>query len=252
MTKAEVLYQYVLTLGDTSMVLGHRLSELCGHGPTLETDIACTNIALDLFGQVRSYFQYAAKVKGAGTTEDSIAYFRNEREFRNLILVEQPNTDFAHVIVRQFLYDAFHLPLLQDIEQRSDVQLSAIATKSIKESKYHRIFSSEWMKRLGDGTDLSRQKVEEALKHLFPFYHESKMFTNIETRAYEMGFGADIKKVGNAADDWIAEILNEAGLVIPDVKDRFAKGKEGIHTEHLGYILAEFQSTQRAYPNMEW
>ena len=137
----EKIYSYLLLLGDNSLILGHRLSELCGHGPTLETDIALTNISLDLFGQVRNYFQYAAELKGADSTEDSLAFLRYPHEYRNVLLVEQPNLDFAQVIVRQFLFDAFHQPLLQQLTQSNNEQIAAIAQKSVKEVKYHLRFS---------------------------------------------------------------------------------------------------------------
>ena len=150
------------------MILGHRLSELCGHGPSLETDIALTNISLDLYGQVRSYFQYAAEVKGGDATEDSIALLRFDRDYRNVILVEQPNTDFAYVIGRQFLFDAFHLPLLEQLMNSKDETIAAVAAKSIKESRYHLRFSSSWVKRLGDGTEESHQRMQAAIDHLMP------------------------------------------------------------------------------------
>ena len=149
----EYLYNYILGIADNSLILGQRLGELCGHGPSLEIDIACTNISLDLFGQTRSYFQYAAKIKGEGTTEDDIAFLRREREYVNLLLVEQPNRDFGHTMARQFLFDVYHLLLLQELEKSRDLTLAAIAKKSIKEVSYHLRFSSDWIKRLGDGTE---------------------------------------------------------------------------------------------------
>lgn len=252
MTEKDILYNYLLILGDNSMILGHRLSELCGHGPSLETDIACTNISLDLFGQVRSYFQYAATIAGGETSEDSIAYFRNERQFRNAILVEQKNENFGHVICRQFLFDAFHKPLLEQLVESKDPQIGAIATKSLKESKYHTVFSSEWMKRLGDGTDQSHTIMQEALDYLYPFSHELTDPTSIELDALQLGIGADLSAVKSQANDHISKTIEEAGLEITDHKPRYAKGKQGMHTELLGPILAEFQSTQRAYPNLTW
>ena len=166
------LYDYLLLLGDSSMILGHRLSELCGHGPNLETDIALTNISLDLFGQVRNYFQYAAEMKGEEATEDSIAFLRLPHEYRNVLLAEQPNTDFAYIIARQFLFDAYHLPLMEALIESKDEQVAAIAHKSIKEVRYHLRFSSEWVKRLGDGTEVSHQKMQEAIEYLWPYTKE--------------------------------------------------------------------------------
>lgn len=246
------LYKYLLLLGDNSMILGHRLSQLCGHGPTLETDIALTNISLDFFGQVRSYFQYAAELKGGDATEDTIAYLRYERDHYNVILVEQPNTDFAHVIVRQFLFDAFHKLLLEQLVDSKDARISAIAHKSIKESKYHLRFSSEWMKRLGAGTDISHQKAQTALNTLYPFAHEFFQESDIEKEMRENGIGADITSIESEYQKIVKNVLLEAQLQLPEIPNRQANGKTGKHSEQMGYILAEFQYMQRAYPNMTW
>lgn len=246
------LYEYILMLGDNSMILGHRLSELCGHGPSLETDIALTNISLDLFGQVRSYFQYAAEIKGDGATEDTIASLRFDRDFRNVILVEQPNTDFAYVIGRQFLFDAFHLPLLEQLMNSNDETIAAVAAKSIKESRYHLRFSSSWVKRLGDGTKESHQRMQTAINHLFPFVSELFRETEIEKEMKELGIGADLNLIKESFDQKIKEVFEEATLEIPEIPSRQTNGKTGIHTEQMGFILAEFQYMQRAYPNMTW
>jgi len=250
--QSENLYNYLLLLGDNSMILGHRLSELCGHGPSLETDIALTNISLDLFGQVRSYFQYAAKLKGAGATEDSIAMLRAERAYKNTIIVEQPNTDFAHVIARQFLFDAFHFPLLQQLKESKDEIISAIAHKSIKEVSYHLRFSSEWMKRLGDGTPESGVRMKVAMEHFYPLVHEMFIETDTERTMKLAGIGADLSKVKVAFNAVVEEIFMEAKLEIPEIPEQKANGKTGIHSEQFGFILTELQYMQRAYPNMEW
>ncbi len=239
-------------LGDNSMILGHRLSELCGHGPSLETDIALTNISLDLFGQVRSYFQYAAEIKGDGATEDTIASLRFDRDYRNVILVEQPNTDFAYVIGRQFLFDAFHLPLLEQLMNSNDETIAAIAAKSIKESRYHLRFSSSWVKRLGDGTEESHQRMQTAINHLFPFVSELFRETEIEKEMKELGIGADLNLIKESFDQTVKTIFEDATIQIPDTTSRQTNGKTGIHTEQMGFILAEFQYMQRAYPNMTW
>ena len=248
----EKLYQYLLMLGDNSMILGHRLSELCGHGPSLETDIALTNHSLDLFGQVRSYFQYAAEIKGGDATEDSVAFLRFDKDYRNVILVEQPNKDFAYVIGRQFLFDAFHLPLLEQLQNSNDETIAAIAAKSIKESRYHLRFSSSWLKRLGDGTEESHQKMQAAIDHLFPFVHEFFAETEVEKEMKEMGIGADLKIVKEAFDKTIEEVFGEAKLAIPQTPPRQTNGKKGIHSEYMGHMLSELQFMQRAYPNMTW
>jgi len=252
MSNKELLYKYLLILGDNSMIIGHRLSELCGHGPNLETDIALTNISLDFFGQVRSYFNYAAEVKGDGLNEDKVAFLRSERDYYNCILVEQENTDFAYVIVRQFLFDAFHKSLLEQLSESTDQTISAIATKSLKESKYHLRFSSEWLKRLGDGTEESHSRAQEALNELYVFCHEFFKETDTERIMKESGIGADLHIIENDYYPFIHSVINEASLSIPETPERIARGKEGFHSEKLGYILAELQYMQRAYPDMQW
>jgi len=246
------LYTYLLMLGDNSMVLGHRLSELCGHGPSLETDIALTNISLDLFGQVRNYFQYAAELSGEEVTEDTIAFLRKERDYLNVVLVEQPNTNFAYVIVRQFFYDLFQSFLQPALLKSKDDQIAAIAAKSIKESKYHLRFSSEWMKRLGGGTEESNSKMQEAVDHLLPFADEFFVETEVEKEMQRVGVAPASYSSRDNYYKKVEEVLSEANLKIPAIKPRVVNGKKGIHSEHMGYILNELQFMQRAYPNMEW
>jgi len=239
----------LIQLGDNSMILGHRLSELCGHGPSLETDIALTNISLDLFGQVRNYFQYAAKLRNDGTTEDDIAFLRYEREYRNALLVEQPNKDFAYVIVRQFLFDSFHLPLLEELVNHPDSQIKAIAEKSIKEVRYHLRFSSSWMIRLGDGTEESRKRIQSALLYLSAYTDE--LTASVDPYLLEVGLGgADTVKRKQMAH--IKSTLDEANLELPDVIQQMPTGSKGIHSEHFGYILSDLQFMQRNYPKMTW
>jgi len=234
------------------MVLGHRLSELCGHGPSLETDIALTNISLDFFGQVRSYFQYAAELKGNKTSEDTIAFLRKERNYLNVVLLEQPNENFAHVIVRQFLFDVYHSLLLTELLSSKDERIVAIAAKSIKESKYHKRFSSEWVRRLGAGTEESHDKMQSAVNHLFPFAEEFFKVTSIEKEMHEIGVGPDLALTKENYYKEVNLILGEATLSATDLKPRVVNGKNGIHSEHMGYVLNELQFMQRAYPNMEW
>lgn len=238
-------------LGDNSLILGHRISELCGHGPSLETDIALSNLSLDLFGQVRNYFQYAADLKG-DTDEDKIAFLRFEHEYKNALLCEQPNTDFAHVILRQFLFDAYHLPLLEELSQSKDEQIKAIALKSIKECKYHVRFSSQWVKRLADGTDISQEKIQAALDHLWLYVTELVEPNDLEKEMQQAGIGADMSVVKAAFHERVNEVFEEVGLQVPDTPFSKSGGKKGVHTEHMGYILADLQYMQRAYPNMQW
>lgn len=248
----EQLYQYLLLLGDNAMILGHRLSELCGHGPSLETDIALTNISLDLFGQTRSYFQYAASLRDESVTEDSIAFLRYPGEYRNVLLVEQPNTDFAYVIARQFLFDSFHHLLLTRLAESSDENIAAIANKSIKEVSYHVRFSSEWVKRLGDGTEESHQKMQDAINYLVPYAGELTKTCEVERSIADRGIGVESGELTDTYWQNVGEILKEATLEMPEIAWSQSGGKDGIHSEHMGYILADLQYMQRAYPNMTW
>lgn len=248
----EQLYQYLLLLGDHSMILGHRLSELCGHGPSLETDIALTNISLDLFGQTRSYFQYAASLKDESVTEDSIAFLRFVNQYRNSLLVEQPNTDFAYVIARQFLFDSYHHLLLQKLAESSDDQIVAIAQKSLKEVSYHLRFSSEWIRRLGDGTEESNRKLQEAVSYLIPYAGELSTGVAVEKAAAEAGFGPDPDTLKEAYWQHVSTVLEEAKINMPDVEWAHSGGKKGVHSEHMGFILSDLQYMQRAYPDMTW
>jgi ring-1,2-phenylacetyl-CoA epoxidase subunit PaaC len=250
--KNEKLYKYILGIADNNLILGQRLGELCGHGPSLETDIACTNMSLDLLGQVRSYYQYAAKVVDDGRSEDDIAMLRQEREYVNVLLVEQPNSDFAYVMARHFLFDVYHLLFLNELKNSKDLTLSAIALKSIKEVSYHQRFSSDWIKRLGDGTEESHHKIQKAIEDLWTYTNELFQLTDIDTQMVKDGIGVDVSKIKETYYSKVSEILTEATLQIPESKYFQKGGKQGIHTEHMGYILAELQYMQRAYPNMEW
>lgn len=250
--KNQNLYNYILGVADNSLILGQRLGELCGHGPSLETDIACTNISLDLFGQVRSYFQYAAKIAGDGRTEDDIAMLRKEREYKNVLLVEQPNTDFAYTLGRQFLFDVYHLSFLAQLQKSTDFTLSAIANKSIKEVSYHERFSSDWIKRLGDGTEESKAKMQEAINDLWTYTDELFHQTEADKAMVAAGIGVDVTKFKKAYYKNVSALLEESTLEVPESKYFQKGGKEGIHTEYLGYLLSDLQYMQRTYPNMEW
>jgi|SRR6218665_166487 len=246
------LIQYIYGIADNALILGQRLGELCGHGPNLETDIAMTNIALDLLGQTRSYYQYAAKLSGNEATEDTIAFLRSEREYKNVLLVEQPNTDFAYSIGRQFLFDAYHLLMLEQLQNSSDETLQAIAKKSIKEVSYHKRFSSDWIKRLGDGTEESHNKMQNAINDLWTFTDELLHQTDADKAMVEAGIGIDVMKLKVSYYETITSILTESTLQIPDLKYFQKGGKQGIHSEHMGYLLADLQYMQRTFPNMNW
>lgn len=246
------LYNYILGIADNSLILGQRMGELCGHGPILETDIACTNISLDLFGQVRNYYQYAAKIAGDGRTEDDIAMLRKEHEYVNVLLVEQPNTDFAYTMARHFLFDVYHFLFLKELQKSKDLTLAAIATKSFKEVSYHQRFSSDWIKRLGDGTDESQQKMQDAIDDLWTYTDELFHQTNADQAMVTEGIGVDATKLKEEYYATVTRILEEATLTIPESKYFQKGGKLGVHTEHMGYLLTELQYMQRTYPNMEW
>ncbi|WP_412983981.1 1,2-phenylacetyl-CoA epoxidase subunit PaaC [Pontimicrobium sp. IMCC45349] len=246
------LYNYILGIADNSLILGQRLGELCGHGPSLETDIACTNISLDFFGQVRSYFQYAAQVAGDDRNEDTIAMMRTEREYVNVLLVEQPNTDFAYTIARQFLFDVYHYAFLIELQNSNDETLAAIAKKSLKEVSYHLRFSTDWIKRLGDGTEESHERIQTAINDLWTYTDELFHQTDADKAMIAEGVGVDTLELKEGYYKRVAEVLEEATLQVPDLNYFQKGGKQGIHTEHLGYLLAELQYMQRAYPNMTW
>jgi ring-1,2-phenylacetyl-CoA epoxidase subunit PaaC len=239
------LIDYTLHLADTTLILSQRNSEWCGHGPILEQDIAITNISLDLLGQSRNFYQYTALLIGGDATEDSLAYLRKEREFKNLLLVEQPNGDWGQTILRQYLYSQFQYLLFEKLQQCNDEQLAAIAAKSIKETAYHVRWSSEWVIRLGDGTEESHQRMLKAIDELWRYTGE--MFAPAEYETI-----ADVSSLKNEWLQKVTSIFNEATLPIPEKAFMQTGGKEGKHTEHLGYILTELQYMQRAYPGAQW
>lgn len=246
------LYLYLLQLGDNALILGHRLGEWCGHAPEMELDMALTNIALDLTGQARNLYQRAAEIEGQGRTEDDIAYLRDAWDFRNVLLVEQPNGDFASTIVRQFFFDTYNYFAHQALTHSKDEWLAGFAEKSLKEITYHLRFSSEWMLRLGDGTQVSHQKLQTALDEMW-MYHGELVTPNAVDRAMaEAGVGVDLEKIKPLFNEKIEEVLAQATLIKPSGAWMQSGGKDGKHSEHLGYILAEMQFLQRAYPGLEW
>ena len=252
MTLQQAHLEYVLRMGDNALILGQRLSEWCGHGPVLEQDIAITNIALDLMGQARSLMQYAAELEGEGRNEDQIAFLRDAWDFRNVLLVEQPNQDWAYTITRQFYFDAFNYYFHRALTQSTDSHLAAIAEKSLKEVTYHLRYSSEWMIRLGDGTDLSHQKMQAAVDDLWMYTGELTEMNEVDQMMVEAGIGVDLNAIKPLYDEKTREILNMATLQLPADTWMQTGGKNGRHSEHLGYILADMQFMQRAYPDMQW
>lgn len=247
------LINYCLHLADNALIMGQRCSEWCGHGPILEQDIAISNMALDYIGQSRNFYQYAATLIGADATEDSLAYLRGEREFKNGLLTEMPNGDWAQTTLRHFFFSAYQYYLYAKLQQSSDAQLAAIAEKSLKEVTYHLRWSSEWVIRLGDGTEESKQRMQNAIDALWMFTGELFEMSDFETALLNDNISVDITSLKTAWDERVKDIFEEATLTVPSTKTwHQSGGKKGIHTEHLGYILAEMQYLQRVYPGSEW
>lgn len=237
----------LLHLADTTLILSHRNSEWCGHGPVLEQDIAISNMSLDLIGQCRNFYQYAAELSGNGATEDSLASLRTEREFTNLLLVELPKGDWAFTTLRQYLFSQFQYLQFRQLSKNKDERLAAIAAKSLKETTYHLRWSREWVIRLGDGTAESHARMNEALKELWPYTGE--MFMASKT---DEALNLNLNSLKQEWEQEVAQVFSEATLVMPKDVFMHSGGKTGNHTEHLGFILAELQYMQRAYPGCEW
>jgi ring-1,2-phenylacetyl-CoA epoxidase subunit PaaC len=255
------LINYTLHLADNALILGHRNSEWCGHGPVLEQDIALTNISLDLIGQARNFYQYAAlQINDANTgntappaTEDSLAYLRDAIDFKNNLLAELPNGDWGRTLLRLFFFSNYQYYLYNQLQHSRDTQLAAIAAKALKEVTYHLRWSSEWVIRLGDGTEESRNRMLKALDELWPYTGELFMPAAYEQELIPGGYGADLSVAGKAWMQKTQAVLEEATLPLPATENwHQAGGKTGRHTEHLGYILAEMQFLQRAYPGARW
>lgn len=248
----EPLFDFLLGMGDNCLILGHRTSEWCGHAPALEEDIAHANVALDLIGQTRLWLELAAEIEGAGRTADDLAYLRDGFDFRNLLLVEQPNGDFAQTLMRQFLFDAWHLPMLIGLTNSNNKRIADIAEKASKEVAYHFERSSDIVIRLGDGSEESHRRMQNALDNLWVFTGEMLVSEQAYDSLVENG---SIPSVTRIAEEWrnqMITVLSKATLTHPaDVHPRRG-GRQGIHSEHLGYILTELQFLQRAYPGATW
>lgn len=248
----DALFSYLLRLGDTSLVLGQRLAEWVGHSPALEEDLGLANLSLDLVGQARLLLTYAGEVEGKGRDEDALAFLRDAPEFVNLTLAEQLNGDFGRTIVRQFLLDAWQLEVYEGLLQSNDPRLAGIAAKAIKETRYHFRFSSGWLVRLGDGTEESHQRVQAALSDLWRFTTELFVADEVDTALAASGVAPDLTVL---QPRWLArvdEVLKEATLARPAPIAYQWHGKRGVHTEHLGHMLAEMQHLQRTYPGAQW
>jgi ring-1,2-phenylacetyl-CoA epoxidase subunit PaaC len=246
------LTTYTLRIADDSLILGHRVSEWCGHGPILEEDIALTNIALDLIGQATSLLEYAGTTENAGRSADELAFLRYERDYKNALLVEQPNGDFAHTIVRQWLFDTFRLFFYEALCLSADKQLAAIAEKSLKETKYHCKHSSEWVIRLGDGTDESHRRIQTAVDTLWRYADELFFMDETDETLIKQGIAVDLAPLKDKWKERIRYVAEEATIQLPTNNWTQHGGRIGRHSEHLGFLLAEMQYMQRAYPGMEW
>ena len=246
------LYIYTLRQADNAMILCQRLCQWVAKGPELEEDIALTNIGLDMIGQARSLYQYAAKLSDQDIDEDDLAFMRNEREWTNLLLVEQPNGNFADTIARQYFYDVWHLAFLEELVNCKDEMLAAIAAKSVKEAQYHVRHSSSWVKRLGDGTELSHQRMQAAVDQMWQFTPELFESDEVDHRLMKAGYAANLAKVKHIWDDTVSTLLKEATLVKPDEAFLMSGGRQGIHTQHMGYLLAEMQILPRSMPGCDW
>lgn len=252
----KTLFEYLLRLGDSSLILSQRLGAWTGHGPILEEDLALTNTALDLLGQARMWLTLAGEVEGAGRDEDALAYHRDAHQFHNVLLVERDNGNYADTMARQFLFDVWHYFLLQRLEQSTDERVAAIAAKSIKEVTYHVRRSSDMVVRLGDGTDESHAKMQAAIDDAWRFTGELFADDAVDQDVAARGIGCDLSAL---RDPWLAhvrEVLEEATLTVPDEAAAnhlaYRGGRQGKHTEALGYVLAEMQYLPRAYPGATW
>jgi ring-1,2-phenylacetyl-CoA epoxidase subunit PaaC len=246
------LVLYTLRRADDALILGHRLSEWCGHAPMLEEDMALANMGLDLLGQARSLYSYAAQIEGRGNDEDKLAYLRDVRQYRNLLLVEQPNGDFAHTLVRQFFYAAFVDLYWRAMMQSSDPTLAAIAAKSEKETAYHLRHSSEWMLRLGDGTAESHARAQTAIDDLWAFTGEMFEADDSERALIDSGVAVDPVVLHPQWLKTVSSIVSDATLTLPGTAWMQQGGRSGRHSEHLGHLLSELQSVQRTFPGASW
>ncbi|MFS2163839.1 1,2-phenylacetyl-CoA epoxidase subunit PaaC [Variovorax sp. Varisp62] len=244
--------QYLLRIGDTCLVLAQRLGEWCGHAPVLEEDIAMANIALDLVGQARALLTHAGRIEGREHDEDQLAYLRDERDYFNLTIAELPRGDFAFAVVRNTMVSTLLKLLWQRLAASNDPEVAAIAGKAVKEARYHQQHSGDWMVRLGDGTDESRRRTEKALKQLWLYMPELFFSDEVDAEASASGLGPAWSEL---REPWLAEmqqVLDAAGLAMPKEAAFRSTGKHGVHSEHMGYILAEMQHLQRTYPGGVW
>lgn len=252
MTTQEALFNYILRIGDTNLILGQRLSEWTGHGPFLEEDLALTNITLDITGAAKSFLEYAAKVEDKGRTEDDLAFLRNDRQFFNAQITELPNGDYARTIVRQVLVDCFDYYFFQELSKSKDETLAGIAQKSLKEVTYHLRHTSAWLERFGDGTEESHNKAQLALTEIWQYTNELFEMNEVDEILMKEGIAVDLNLVKAKWEKHISELVEKSTLIIPQNVFMQTGSRKGIHTEHLAFILAEMQALPRMYPDAKW
>jgi ring-1,2-phenylacetyl-CoA epoxidase subunit PaaC len=252
MKKEEALFKYCLRLSDDALILGHRLSELCSKAAFIEEDLALTNISLDMIGRAHAMLIYAAKVEAKGNTEDDLAYRRPEIKYYNHLLMEQDNGDFACTIVRQLFISTFEYFLYSDLEKSADPTISAIASKAIKEVKYHFEHAAEWTVRLGDGTEESRKRMQKAVDDLWMYTGELFEMDEVESSLLKDGIAVDLIPIKPQWQMKLQNVLTEATLIMPEDGYMQTGGRKGVHTEKLGHVLSEMQYLQRAYPDAKW
>lgn len=251
-SQRKALLDYCIALGDDALMLGHRLSEWCSNGPFLEEDLALTNVALDFIGRARMFYAHAAEIEGRGRGEDDYAYLRDCREYRNLLINELPNDDFAFTMARQLLVDVFDVEFFGRLAGSSDPGLAAIAAKAVKESRYHLRRSEDWIIRLGDGTEESHRRTQDAFEQIWGYAAEMFDMSAQEQQLAEAGIAVDRGALKTGWSAKVHGVLKHATLTVPADDWSSRGGREGIHTEHLGYLLAELQFLQRAYPGLQW
>ncbi len=252
MTRQEALFSYTLRLGDTSLILAQRLSEWTGHGPFLEEDLALTNIALDIFGRAKSLLEYAAKTEGKGRSEDDLAFFRNDREYFNALITEQPNGDYAKTIIRQAFIDCFDLMFYTKLSTCKDETLAGIAAKSIKEITYHKRHSFSWVKRFGNGTEESMERLQKGFEEIWPFTGELFEMTGVDELLLKENIAVDLNALKPVWEKEIFDLIEQANLKVPESTFMQKGSRQGLHSEHLSYILSEMQSLPRMHPTAKW
>lgn len=245
-------FEFLTRMGDNTLVLGHRVSEWCGHSPVLEEDIALANTALDLIGQTQLWLGLAGEIEGKGRSADNLAYLRDAAQFRNVLLVERPNGDFGNTLMRQFLFDAWHLEMLKALEKSTDPRVAEIAAKAVKEVAYHLERSADLVIRLGDGTEESHTRMQNALEDQWAYTGELFLADEADRAVAAAGIAPDLQALKAGWDAVVADVLEQATLKAPTAGYMHKGGKRGVHTEHLGYILADMQFLQRAYPGATW